>query len=276
MPMKQLLLGIALVLCFACLSPGLALAQEEGPTKVTEADYQTFQKLRYSHELARTRKMFSRGDDAKEAAAEAELAKALGDAGWTAERYQSIEETIDAVTSDLQMLDSEEEREMAKESLEAMDKTTVETVKAHLKDPNGDDALSKRAMEQIREEKELAKRGEPVDAAKLEGTWVADIEATAEVNTQDYGPELKQQMAETLRKTLPKSSYVFGPGDRIEAITEQAGANRHEKGTYRVEGTNIIMKADGRSREYELKAGMKDGTLRIGMMGIYTVFKRAQ
>lgn len=252
-----------------------AMAQDLA-VKVTESDFNTYYKLRYSEELFRTREMFAHGDGAKKKFDIDEFDKAIADSGWTREKYEGVSTALGDASQALGMMKDPEQIDAAKETLASLDKVTVETAKTHQKEIDDGEPLRQRAMKQIQADADAAVRGENLTTDKLEGKWLSDIEATVELNTQKFGgEELKKTMRESLLQTMPEATYVFGPGDKMESIVKRGdGTIQNSKGTYRIDGDTLFLKAEGRRREYDIKAGIKDGTLRLGMMGAYTVLKR--
>jgi hypothetical protein len=106
---------------------------------------------------------------------------------------------------------------------------------------------------------------------------VFDPDLTVAGMTEGMGDELKKSARDELSKTLVAASYTFGPGDRLVAINLRPGmAPETQEGTYRLEGSTLIVKAKmgNRQREDKLNIGIKDGYLQIGMMGFFSVFRR--
>ena len=122
-----------------------------------------------------------------------------------------------------------------------------------------------------------AKRGAPPTPAQLAGKWVFDMDLTVAGMTEGMGDESKKSVRDSLSKTLIAASYTFGPGDRLVATNQRLGmAPETQEGTYRLEGSTLVVKAKmgNREREDKLNIGIKDGYLRIGMMGFFSVFRR--
>jgi hypothetical protein len=259
-------LAIVLAGAFSTFA-GTASADEEGPVQFKEADYAAYSTLRFAKAVAEEKRMFAH-DKAKQAAIAAEFAKACAEIGWTTERFEQVD---DAVSAALSALGDPEN------AGDEVSKTTLATVKAHQKELADYDGLRKRARDLMQEQAMAAKRGAPPTPAQLAGKWVWDMDLTIASMTEGMGDELKTSMRDQLSKTLVASSYTFGPGDRLVAITQRPGlAAETQEGTYRLEGSTLTVKAlmGKRQREDQLSIGIKDGYLRIGMMGMFSVFRR--
>jgi hypothetical protein len=258
----------AVVLAGALIAfAGTAWADDGEAVQFTEADYAAYSTLRFAKAMADEKRMFAHTKE-KQAAVAAELAKACADVGWTKERFEQVD---DAVGAALGALGDPEN------AGDEVSKTTLATVKAHQKELEDYDGLRKRAAEMMREQEMAARRGAPPTPAQLAGKWVLDMELTIAGMTEGLGDELKKTARDELRKTLVAASYRFGPGDRLVAISQRPGmAPETEEGTYQLEGSTLIVKAKMGKREHEgkLNIGIKDGYLRIGMMGFFSVFRR--
>jgi hypothetical protein len=249
---------------------------EDGPTKVTPADVAKYVQLREAEVLKEARSTLRRDARSKEKA-EQDWAKALRAAGWSDEQYQKISEAVGMAASALRdSAQPGEDGDNAKATLAEMDKGTVAAVKARLKDLQSDDALRQKADARAREEWEAERRGAPPTPAKLAGTWAFSLDATVDAIAADMGEEVKQKMRQEMSKTMRGATYTFGPGDKIESVTTAPdGSARTERGTYRVEGNKLFLKAERGKREHELTVGMKgDDTLLVGAFGVYSHFKR--
>ena len=261
-------LFLAVVLAGSLMAfAGTAAAAAEGPTQFTEADYATYSTLRLAKAVKEEKGMFAH-DKAKRAALEVEFAKACADAGWTKERFEQIDE---AVGSALSALDDPEN------AGEDVSKTTLATVKAHRKELADYDGLRQHARELVQEQAMAARRGAPPTPAQLAGTWVMDMDLTVAGMTEGMGDDLKKSARDELSKTLLAARYTFGPGDRLVATIQRPGpVVETQDGTYRLDGSTLIIKAKmgSRDREDKVTIGIKDGYLRIGMMGATTVFRR--
>jgi hypothetical protein len=270
---RKFFVGLLLVCAFV-----FGLQAQDAPTlKVTESDYAVFANLRYANTLSRTRLSFAHSDDAKKAFAEKELQKAYEEAGWTPERYQEVNDALMAVPQFITSLDSGDPEEVswAKESLSAMDPATVATSKAHARELNDSSALETKAMAEMQNDVLREKRGDIPTAAQIQGHWVADLEATAKLNADGLGADFEKKMLDSLKKNVYSASYTFGPGNKVETVTHQAnGKTQTDKTTFRIADDKIWFKAG--SSEVSLEIGLKDGVLRIGMMGVYTLFNKAK
>jgi hypothetical protein len=264
--------------CFLLLAfTGAAFSQDAPTTKVGEADYATFAKLRYAVELADAKTQVARNDPAKLAAVKDDLKKAFADSGWSQDRFAEISEALLGAANRLSLLDSEdaEEAGYAREELELMDPVTVATARAHAAELNDGSVVSDKAMRQARADAQKDLRGPAPAPAQLNGRWDFNLEATVELNASGLGPETKKKMRDGMAKTMSYASYIFGPGGAVEVLTRTAeGPLRSDKTTFRISDGKIFFKT-GKS-EVDLDIGMKDGQLRIGTMGIYSVFDRAK
>jgi hypothetical protein len=251
---------------------GFALAVQAGegtPPGLTEANYADFSKIRLAKEVVEQKSMFAHGNKEKQAAIDAQLAKVFAETGWTKERYEQVN---DAVASILAFL-SDPEQTMDPEP----DQTTIATVKAHRKDLKDYEGLKKRALQEIQDEQILARRGRPPTAAEITGKWVLNVELSVAAITQGLPDEVTKNAAEEFRKNLTAATYTFGPGDAIAAINQRPGVPpENTQGTYRLEGSTLLIKAKmgTRDREEKVDVGLKDGRLYLGIMGAYSVFER--
>lgn len=251
---------------------GLALAvraQDGHPARLTEGDYADFTKLRLAKALVEEKSMFAHGNKEKQAAIDAQFDQVLAETGWTKDRFGEID---DAVGSILNVL-GDPEQEMDPE----LDKTTIATVKAHRKELADYDGLQQRARQQVRDEQVLARRGRAPTAAEIAGTWVLNIERSVASVTEGTTDELTKNLADEYRKNLTVATYTFGPGNTVVAVNQRPGVPAETtKGTYRLEGSTLFVKArmGSRDREDGVEIGIRDGRLYIGMMGVYSVFDR--
>ena len=230
---------------------GTSSADEPGPIEFTEADYPAYSTLRFAKAVAEEKRMFAH-DKAKQAAIAADFAKACAEVGWTKERFEQVD---DAVSAALNALRDPEN------AGDEVSKTTLATVKAHQKELADYAELRKRARDLVQEQAMAAKRGAPPTPAQLAGKWVFDMDLTVAGMTEGMGDELKKSVRDSLSKTLIAASYTFGPGDRLVATNQRLGmAPETQEGN--------------REREDKLNIGIKDGYLRIGMMGFFSVFRR--
>ena len=251
----------------------MAVAQDEA-VKVTEADFGVYEKLRYASILTQERRSQT-PDKAKQAAIKAPWEQELKSANWTEERFGAVDSAVgDAVTALADQEKGGEEAAAAKETLDGLDKTTVATVKAHRKEHTDDQELRKKAREQVRQEADAERRGPAPDPKALEGKWVLDLDATVGLLAPGAGADVTKEIREKMKTTMGEASYTFGPGDKIISNIVQQDKKRTDEGTYRLDGSKIFFKANGRQREESMDAGMKDGKLRLGMMGFYSVFRK--
>jgi len=244
-----------------------ARAQESGLVQVRESDYPAYAKLRLAKAVAEEKEMFAH-DQVKRSAIDAEFAKACTDLGWTADRYGEVD---GAVSSALSSIDDPEN------AGEELSPVTLATVKAHLADLKDFDGLRKRARDLVQEQMRAAARGATPTPAQLAGKWVWDIELTIASMAEGMGDDLKQSMRDQLSKTLTAATYTFGPGDRIAVVNQRPGQPpENQEGRYRLAGSKltIISKMGSRERADDVDVGLKDGHLLIGMMGMYSVFRR--
>ncbi len=261
--LASLLLGAALA-----ASAGRAAADDDGPVEFTEGQYAAYSTLRLANAVVEEKRMFAHSDKAKKDAIAAEFAKACADVGWTKDRFEKVDE---AVGSALSALDDPEN------AGDEVTKTTLATVKAHREELANTDALRQRARQVMQEQELVAKRGAPPTPAQLAGTWVFDFDATVDAMAAGMGEDLKKSARDGLAKSMTAATYTFGPGDRLVATVERPGVPPEtQEGTYGLNGSTLTVKArmGSRVREDNLSIGIKDGTLRIGMMGFYSVFRR--
>jgi hypothetical protein len=262
-------------LLLGCLLLALFAPQLGAAVKVTEADYHKYLALEYAEALRDARKMWSRQDPARLAAADAELANAWRASGWTTERFQEVEEAIAEVQSGLRGgRDGDLEPADLRAFLEEHDRTTVATVRAHFEELE-DRNPAEIAEQQVRAERESERRGAAPSEAQLQGAWVLDVDATIDWMLDGISlPEREEMKAAVLEKS-GRAVFIFGPGKTIESRSRGAdGAERSEKGTYRLDGHSLVIKADGSRREYELQVGMRHGKLQIGKGFGMSVFTR--
>ena len=254
----------------------LAQAQEVNTTKVSEADCAVYARLRFARAIADEKGMFAHSDKDKQAV-KAQLAKSFTDAGWTEDRYDQIDQAVSEGLGVLQESEQGEDPAAAKQQLAAMDKTTVATIKAHRKDLTDDSGMRQRARQQIQDEQAAARRGAPPTAAELAGKWVLDLDLTIAAMSEGLPDDLRKNVGDDLRKRLAGATYTFGPGDKLVATNQRPGQPPEtDQGTYRLDGSRLIIKAKmgQRDRENGVDVGIKDGHLHIGMMGVYSVFRK--
>ena len=259
----------ALLLAGALAASGGAIrAQDEGAVRFTEGDYAAYTTLRLAGALVEQKQMFAHGNKAKKDAIDAEFAAACAGAGWTKERFGQVDE---AVGMALSALDDPEN------ASDEVDKATLATVKAHRKELSDYNGLQQRARELMQEQELAARRGAPPTAAQIAGKWVFDFDGTVNEMTEGMGEDLKTSARDGLAKSMTAATYSFGPGDRLVATVQRPDLPpESQEGTYRLDGSTLTVKArmGTRDRESQLSVGMKDGTLRIGMMGFYSIFRR--
>lgn len=259
------------------LAVGTALpvrADDPNAPKVTEADFPVYYKLAGAQARAEEQQTFAH-DQTKRDAITAEWNKALADAGWTQERFDSVNEAVGMAAGSLQQLEAGgEEAENAKSELAEQNSTTIATVKAHRKELAVD--LRIKAAEDIRNEQAAARRGTPPTPSQLAGTWVLDIDATIDAAVRELPDSVKPEVREKVRRETPAATYTFGPGNTIKTVIRRPGSTVDETstGTYRLDGSKIYFQAQGRKGEDSLEIGMKNDQLRLGFMGVYSVLKR--
>lgn len=79
---------------------------------------------------------------------------------------------------------------------------------------------------------------------------------------------------------LTGATYTFGPGDKIVAVCQRPNLPPETlEGHYRLglEGAKMKVRTaskSGGSREDVLDVGIRDGQLRVGMLGIFSVYRR--
>jgi len=259
---------LAAALAGACIGlTATARAADEGLVEFRESDYAAYSALRLAHAVAGEKRMFAH-DQTKQAAIDAEFARACAAAGWTRDRFEAVD---GAVGSALGAIDDPEN------AGDEVAPATLATVKAHLAELRDTDGLHKRARDLVQAEAQAARRGAVPTAAQLAGRWVWDVELTIASMAEGLGDDVKQTMREQLAKTLVGATYMFGPGDKIVATNQRPGAAPEtQEGRYRLEGSKlvIIQRMGSRDREDKVDVGIKDGHLLVGMMGMYSVFRR--
>jgi hypothetical protein len=253
----------------------VGFSQDASTTKVSEADYATFVKLRSAVELADAKSRAK--DPEKLEAVKEDLRKAFADSGWSQERFADVSEALLGAANSIFLLDSEdaEEAGYAQEQLDQMDPVTVATARAHVADLNDSSAVSDAAVRQARADAQRELRGPAPAPAQLTGRWDFNLEATVQLNASGLGPDTKKRMRDSMAKTMSFTSYIFGPGGAVEVLTRTAeGPLRSEKTTFRISEDRIFFKTG--KGEVDLDIGMKDGQLRMGTMGIYSIFDKAK
>jgi hypothetical protein len=107
--------------------------------------------------------------------------------------------------------------------------------------------------------------GRPVAAAEVQGTWVFDLEATlAHVEKTMHVPASAMRSALEANKG---STYVFS-GSAIEVKGTKAGDS---KGSFRIEGSDLVIKDRG---EHRMQIGMSGKDLVLSYMGVGSIFKK--
>lgn len=241
--------------------------------KVTESDYKTYVKLEYEKALCDARKMFARRDPLKLAEAEAALAKAWKESGWTDQRFGEVEESLGEVVSNLNLAKNGElSQEDLKTALSEADPTTVATAKQHFEDLNNTNYGS-RAEKQVREEIAAEKNGTPPTDAQIQGSWEFDVDATIDwLMPGMTGPE-KDKIKTDMAGKMGRVIYTFGPGNAVEVRGPAPdGKEKVEHSTYRLDGNRIFFKT-GQTHESDLKIGMRNGKLQMGLsfgMAVFT------
>jgi hypothetical protein len=256
---------------------GAAFAQDVPTTRVSEADFATFAKLRYAVELADAKSQVARNDPAKLAVVRDDLKKAFAESGWSQDRFADVSEALLGAANRLSLLGSSEADEAgyAREELAQMDPVTVVTARAHAAELNDSATVSDEAMRRARDDAQKDLRGHEPTLVQLQGRWDFDLDATVELNAKGLGTDTKKKMRDSMAKTMSSALYIFGPGSAVEVLTRTAeGPMRSEKTTFRITEGKIYFKT-GKS-EVDLDIGLKDGQLRIGTMGIYSVFDKAK
>ena len=72
-------------------------------------------------------------------------------------------------------------------------------------------------------------------------------------------------MATEIFAKIGKPSYAFGPGGRVEVRSQGSdGKEKVELALFRLDGATVYFKAEGRTREDSLKAGIRQGKLILG------------
>lgn len=244
------------------------------PRKLTDGDVQSYLAIRYASAVAEEKLRLARRDADKQAAIEVERQKAFTDAGWTREQFEEVRDLIEQITSALRDADDADAdvATAGKQALAELDQDNVNLVRRHRAELEADDR--KKAAKQVREEAAAAKRGTAPDAASLEGTWVLDLDLTVAAMSEGFGEEMRKELREKMVST-PKTTFTFGPGGTIVTTMEDAsGGVREEKGTYRLEGHTLFVKAEGRRREQQMEIGIKDENLQLGKFGMFSVYRR--
>jgi len=166
-----------------------------------------------------------------------------------------------------------DEAQAAKETLDAADKTTIATVKAHQEDLRKTTIFRKKQWN--RREQQLARSaGRRPDPKALEGKWVADLDATVALNLPVDDPAVKEQMRKSMAELIHSATYTFGPGDKMVATTERAGTASSEEGAYRLDGSKLFIKG----KKQQARTGTEHRPERKRpphwMMGVFTVFHK--
>lgn len=267
---------IRLAACLLCTVLLAAGSRAVAMTAVSESDLKKYQDFEFAREVRAAWQMFARADKAKQAAADAELARARAATGWTDEQHGSVDEAIGEVQSALNSArDGEISADELKSALKEYNPVTVATVKAHLEDLNNANYTA-RAERYVRDAIAEERAGAVPTPAQLAGKWVFDADATVKdalgsLASSEDGAKMQADMI--ARAGNPW--YVFGPGNQIESHSKgTSGGEVIFHGTYRIEGHKMFFKAESQKREESLQAGIRDGKLLLGMFGINTVFTR--
>ncbi|PTY03772.1 hypothetical protein DB347_21315 [Opitutaceae bacterium EW11] len=258
-----------------CLFFALGAAPCRAATKVTENDYQKYVKLEYAQALFNARKTWSRQNPDLLVVANAELAKAWKDSGWSKEEYGQVEEVLGEVSSSIRSAkDGEISEEDLKAALGECDSATVATVRTHYDDLNNRNS-SAAAEKQVREELQRERAGVPPSESEIRGTWVFDCDATIDWMMPGMkGPEVEKLKNEMTAK-VGTPVYIFGPGASVEVRSKGTdGAEKVEKATYRIEGDKIYFRSPDGRREDHLQIGMRKGKLQMGLSFGMSVFSR--
>jgi hypothetical protein len=259
--MRARLLAAALALAMA------APVRAAGPA-LTEADLATFARLQDAKALGEVRRSSLRSTARPKGNAEHE--QALREAGWTAQRYDAVSGEVEAITGTLDAAESEPElaEDYRRQLAEEHDAATVARVRAQRAALDWDQARE-RAEKRVREEQAEAATGRRVSVAELQGSWVFDLEASlAHVQATTLLPAPAVQELRTSLEPNRGTTYAFA-GDAVEV---RGGARGDAKGTFRVEGRDLVI-FDGR-RESRLQVGLKGPDLVISMFGVGTVYRR--
>ena len=259
--------GAALLMATALVFAPAAPAQEDAPVEFREADYAAYTTLRLAKAVAGEKLMFAH-DKAKQDPINAEFEKACAGLGWTPDRFEAVDGAVSAALSTI--ADPEN-------ASEEVTKTTLATVKAHQKELENYGAVSQRAQQIVRDQAQAERRGTAPTPAQLAGTWIWDLDLTIDDVASGLDGELRKTLRDSMAKTLVAATYTFGPGNRLVAVNQRPGAAAEtQEGSYRIDGNKltIIARMGSRDREDQVDVGMKDGHLRIGMMGVYSVFRR--
>jgi len=262
------------VLLMAAMLMG-AGSQARAATAVSESDYQMLRRLDYAEALGKARKMYARGDVAKVAAAEAGLKQTWQESGWTRDHYSEVNDALGEIWSNLRAVKNGDLTEADfKSSLSECDPATLATARAHFAEQEGI-RDSDRAEKQVREEFEQARRGDAPTEARLQGTWVLDLDGTFDVMSELFPLPDRGKFKADLAAKIGSSSYTFGPGDQIVSrVTGPDGKERVDTGVYRIDGYKVFFRGPGAKREQSLDVGLRKGKLQMGTGFGVVVFAR--
>lgn len=261
------------VVSFALVALAMpAFAQDYAGVKVSEADYAAYQKIRYAQALAEKRAMYDRANKAKY---DAEKKAAVQSAGWTQERFGQVEGALGELRGNEPPGGDGQNEKDWKALLSGYDQTTVATYRAHSAELRHDDTDA-RAEAEVRKERAEAQAGDAPTAAALQGTWIADIDATLDrMLGGNAGGELKEKMRKQVGASMEGNSYQFGPGDAIVATAKGPdGKVRVDKGTFRLDGRTVYFRSPGSKAEQSLQAGFSGGRLLLGVGMMSVVYRK--
>lgn len=261
--MSSVVVGLIVSLSFS----GVSAAEEESDVVVTDADFKAWMKLEYEYNLRNARIDY---DSANESKHEAAWQQALRASGMTEERREDIDRALSTIVDALEGAD---DGSVSKDDLDSYLKdfkpATVATARRHRAELRGDRGQAK-ADAQAQKEFRDARRGAQVKAADIQGKWVVDAEATmrAMLGGMADAPGM-EAVKKDLEKTLEGNSYEF-KGDQVIATGVSNGKKSVSRGTFRIEGNDLVVDGVGSS----LEIGMKDGRLVLGVGVAAVSYKR--
>ena len=106
----------------------------------------------------------------------------------------------------------------------------------------------------------------------LIGTWkVQDVEIT--LDETNASPEDKQEFQEVQNNLymmkammIGKITFTFYENGTYLSQNQTEGVTDEEKGTWTLEGTSLLLKADGEDHSDYVKASIKDNILRLSIV----------
>jgi hypothetical protein len=241
-------------------------------SRVSGEDFDTYVKLMNARVKAQARKFYSGQKPEVIKKADADFEAALAAAGWTREKISSVDSILSNIRSALESVNSDEKEiaeEYQRQLKEDFDPATVAMVKSR-KSELDTGAATRRAEEEVRNEKQQAAVGRVPSKSELQGSWKFDTDATmAHLGASTGLPAAAMKDARAnLESSAAGTVYKFS-GDSIEETRH----GRTNKGTYRIQGNELLINYG--KGEAKMGIGMKSPTEMIfSMFGIGSIYKK--